>query len=193
MKLDKIVKRLQKSGLKILTLQDLKRLLEIEIDNTAYKTAENLVKKDLLLRIKKGIYASSFYPPEDFEIAGYLYSPSYISLESALNFYGILSQFPYTVTSISPRKTKKFSIGNKEYEYIHIQTDFFWGYDRQKGFLIAMPEKALMDAIYLVSKGWRKIDLDELDYSRVNKKIFKRMAEKVGYRPFQKLLKEIPL
>lgn len=193
MKLDKIIKRLQKSRLKILTLQDLKKLFEIELDNTAYKTAENLVKKDLLLRLKKGLYASSFHPPEDFEIANCLYSPSYISLESALSFYGILSQFPYTVTSITPRKTKKITAGGKEFDYAHIQNKLFWGYTKQNDFLIALPEKALIDAIYFMAKGWRKIDLAELDYSKLNFKKLKKMAQRIKSRSFQKLWKELKL
>ena len=94
MKLDKIIKKLQKSRRRILTLQDIKKLFEIDLDNSAYKAAEMLAKKEFLIRLNKCIYASAFHPPEDFETANCLYSPSYVSLETALNYHGILSQFP---------------------------------------------------------------------------------------------------
>jgi len=193
MKLDKIIKILQRTKIKILSLRDIKKLFEIDSDNTAYKTAESLIKKGILERLKKGLYASTLNFPEDFEVANRLSAPSYVSLETALSFYGILSQFPYPITSITPRKTRRFEVQGKEFEYVHIQTSFFWGYEKQKGFLIASPEKALIDEIYFMAKGWRKIDLTELDLSKLNKKKFKIMAKKIKYRPFQNLLKALSI
>ncbi len=166
MNLAEIIKRLQKSQRKVLTLQDLKNLFGIELDNSAYKTAEKLVKKGLFFRLKKGLYASFFQNADDFEVANRLYSPSYISLESALSFYGIISGFPYSITSVTSRKTKKIEASNKDFEYAHIQKKLFWGYEKQKGLLIALPEKALIDEVYFIAKGWRKIDFDEIDYSK---------------------------
>ncbi|MBI4208736.1 MAG: hypothetical protein HY538_03390 [Deltaproteobacteria bacterium] len=193
MRLDRTIKRLQQCKRKTFTTQDLKKLLEIQQDNTAYKTAESLVRKEFLLRLRKGLFAFAFSPPEDFEVANALYSPSYISLETALNVHGILSQFPYPITSVTPRKTRKFQTLDKEFEYVHLQKGLFWGYEKKGAFLIAQPEKALMDQIYLVSKGWRKINFEELDYSGCDRKILKTMASKIAYPPFQALWKELKL
>jgi len=44
-----------------------------------------------------------------------------------------------------------------------------------------------------MAKGWRKIDLTELDLSKLNKKKFKIMAKKIKYRPFQNLLKALSI
>lgn len=193
MRIERVIVRLQKSGMRILTLQDIKKLLEIRFDNTAYKTAERLAKKEVLVRLKKGTYSFAFFPPEDFEIANFLYTPSYVSLESALNFYGILPQFPYTVTSVTPRKTKKFEAAQKEFEFVHIQKGLFFGYRKENGFLIAQPEKALIDEIYFAAKGWRKMDFSELDYSKMNSKRLRQMAEKIEHLPFQRLWKNLKL
>jgi hypothetical protein len=193
MKIEQIINRLRKSGISILTLRDLKKLFEINIDNTAYKTAEKLVKKEMLVRLKKGVYASTFHPPEDFQTANFLYPPSYVSFETALKFYGILSQFPYPVSSATLRKTKRISSGNKEFEYVHLRQNLFWGYEKQKGFLIALPEKALIDELYLVSKGWRQLDYPELDCSKLSLVKLKRMAGRISYPPFRKLWSKLKL
>ena len=157
MKIAEIIKALERSEQRIFTLRDLQKLLKIQKDNTTYKTVENLIENEILIRLKKGLYRYAFSLPEDFEIANSLYSPSYISLETSLNFYGILSQFPYTITSITPRKTEHFEINGKKFDYIHIQKDLFFDYRKEKTFLIAYPEKALVDTIYLVAKRWRDI------------------------------------
>ncbi|MBU0574327.1 MAG: hypothetical protein KKH83_07620 [Candidatus Margulisbacteria bacterium] len=191
MQLAEIIRILQRSNLRLLSLGDLKKLLGIKEDNTAYKTAEKLVKQEVLLRLKKGLYASSFSSPHEFEQANYLYSPSYVSLESALNYYGMLSQFPYTITSITPRKSKKIDSRQKEYEFVHCAEGLYWGYEKQNNFLIALPEKALVDEIYLVSKGLRTVSFDELDLSKINQKKFREFCGKIKYLPFNNLVQTI--
>lgn len=193
MRLVETIKIIKESRLKIISLSDLRKLLGVNNDITAYKTAEKLVSDKFLLRIKKGLYSSTFNPPENFEIANALYVPSYISLESALNYYGILSQFPYSITSISPKKSKKITIDEKEYEYTQISNKLFWGFMREGNVIIASPEKALVDMLYISAKGMRRIAFDELDYSPVNKANFYKMCKKVNYRPFLNKLKEIKL
>lgn len=185
-----IIKTLKKSRVNILTFSDIKKLLDISADNTACKTIEKLVKKDVLKRLKKGLYIFEPEKSDDFETANYLYSPSYISLESALNHYGILPQFPFTITSVTLRKTKTLENQDKEFEFVHIKRDLFWGYEKDAHHLIATPEKALLDEIYFVAKGWRRIEFGDLDLSKINKKEFKKMADKINYLPFKNLIKK---
>jgi predicted transcriptional regulator of viral defense system len=186
-----IIKIIKKSGVKIIFLSDLRKLLDIEKDNTSYKIAEKLVAEKFLLRLKKGVYLSSFNPPDSFEIANAIYTPSYISMESALNYYGILSQFPYSVTSVGPKKSKKVLIDEKEFEYVQINKKLYWGFRREGQAVIASPEKALLDMIYIVSKGLRRIEFEDLDYSPINKRDFHRMCQRVDYPPFLNQLKEV--
>jgi len=191
MRIVDIIKIIKKSGVKIIALSDLKKLLDIEKDNTSYKIAEKLVAEKLLLRLKKGVYFSIFNPPDSFEIANAIYTPSYISLESALNYYGILPQFPYSVTSVSPKKSKKLLIDEKEFEYVQISSKLYLDFRREGPAVIASPEKALLDMIYIVSKGFRRIEFEDLDYSRINKRDFHKMCKRIDYRPFLNKLKEI--
>jgi len=172
-------------------LSDLRKLLDIEKDNTSYKIAEKLVAEKFLLRLKKGVYLSAFNPPDSFEIANAIYTPSYISLESALNYYGVLPQFPYSVTSVSPKKSKKLLIDGKEFEYVQISHKLYWDFRREGQTVIASPEKALLDMIYIASKGLRRIEFEDLDYSPINKSDFHKMCQRIDYRPFLNKLKEI--
>ncbi len=191
MRIVDIIKIIKKSGVKIISLSDLRKLLDIEKDNTSYRIAEKLVADKFLLRLKKGVYLSAFNLPESFEIANAIYTPSYISLESALNYYGVLPQFPYSVTSVSPKKSKKLLIDEKEFEYVQISHKFYWDFRREGQTLIASPEKALLDMIYIVSKGLRRIEFEDLDYSPINKIAFHEMCQRIDYLPFLNKLKEI--
>jgi hypothetical protein len=191
MRIVDIIKIIKKSGVKIVSLSDLRKLLDIEKDNTSYRIAEKLVAEKFLLRLKKGVYLSAFNPPDSFEIANALYTPSYISLESALNYYGLLPQFPYSVTSVSPKKSKKLLIDEREFEYVQISDKLYWDFRRDGQTVIASPEKALLDMIYIVSKGLRRMEFEDLDYSPINKRDFHKMCQRIDYRPFLNKLKQI--
>jgi len=191
MRIIDVIKIIKKSGVKIVSLSDLRKLLDIGKDNTSYKIAEKLIAEKFLLRLKKGVYLSTFNPPDSFEIANAIYTPSYISMESALNYYGVLPQFPYSITSVSPKKSKKLLIDEKEFEYVQISHKLYFGFIRDGQMIIASPEKALLDMIYVVSKGLRRMEFEDLDYSPINKRDFHKMCKKIDYLPFINKLKKI--
>jgi predicted transcriptional regulator of viral defense system len=187
----KFIQELQKNNLKIFTLADVQKLLNTRNTNTAYKFIQRLIKKKVVQKLKNGLYCYNIESLDDFQIANFLYSPSYISVETALNFYGMLRQFPYTITSVTSKKSKKFVFNNKVFEYIHFAPKYFYGYTKVKNFLIANKEKALFDTLYLVSKGIRKISLDELDLSDLDRKIFYIYIEKCSFKPLKKIAEKI--
>jgi hypothetical protein len=63
-------------------------------------------KAGKLIRLKRGVYQFADGQVDEFSLAGYLYQPSYISLETALNNLGIIPDVSANVTSISPVTTK---------------------------------------------------------------------------------------
>ena len=165
-----IIKKLNSEELGLFTVSDIKKFFSIKKDNTAYKIIERLSKKGILKQLTKGKYLFSLLSSNDFQIANFLYSPSYISLETALSFYGIIAQFPYQITSITIKKTKTIETLNKEFSYFHIKRDLFLGYEKKENFLIALPEKALFDYLYFFYKGLRNFERDEFDLGKINKK-----------------------
>lgn len=181
----KAVSRLKELNVKVISPNSLSKILGIDNQNTIYKIIERMEKYKLIERLIKGKYILSKQNISDFEKAGIILSPSYISLESALTFYGILPQFTYSITSITTQKSRKYEIGGKEFEYTKIQTDYFSDYIKRDGFLIATPEKALIDLIYLASKKTRKVEISDLDMSMINWDLFNRLRIKIDYKPFQ--------
>lgn len=164
-----IIKLLQEKDLSLFTLADFGRLFKINNPNTIYKKIQRLQEKGIVKKLIKGKYLFVFNKPDDFLIANFLYQPSYISLESALSFYGLITGFPYQITSITTRKSKKFLIDGREFSYSQINNQLFWGYEKKENFLIADQEKALFDFFYFAAKGLRRIDNDELDLSSIDK------------------------
>lgn len=79
-----------------------------------------------------------------------MYSPSYISCEWALQYYGLLTDRVTTITSVCLLKTVKFKtpVGNFSFEHIH-KKRYPVGYKLEKTFFIARAEKALLDFINL--------------------------------------------
>lgn len=186
-----ILRILEDTDKNIFTTQDLRKTLGIRNANTLYKTVERLIKKNILVRIKKGIYLASTKVANEFEIANALQKPSYISLESALNFYGILIQTPYQIISVTPGRPNEIIFDGKEFFFYHISSKYFWGYRKMDNFLVAEPEKAIIDEVYFKSKGKQIVDFEECDLSSINGKRLKEYAREVNWPPFQKLFKEI--
>lgn len=116
-------------------------------------------KKGYLENIIRGIYKLSDFELKDpFLLANFIYSPSYISLETALNYYSIIPDIPFAITSVTVNKTKKFKI--KDYGvfyYSHLKPELFFGFEsilveKKYSYNIALPEKALFDYLYLKAK-----------------------------------------
>jgi predicted transcriptional regulator of viral defense system len=173
-----ITKRIYDSRLSFFTIKTLKDILEVRKESSLFPVIKNLLRAGILVKIERDKYLLKGAKVHDFALANFIYRPSYISFESALNFYGILSQFPYEVTSVTLKKTVKKTFENKVFVYNHIKMDLFWGYKKQDNFLIAFPEKALLDQLYLTAKGYKNINLDEYDLSRISTLRLKKYLRK---------------
>jgi predicted transcriptional regulator of viral defense system len=184
-----IIEKLRQKEISLFTSSDFKKIFQIKKENTAYKILERLTKKGILKRLTKRKYLFTFLESNDFQIANFLYSPSYISLEAALSFYGIITQFPYQITSITPKKTKIIKTLGKEFSYSHIKPELFFDYERKEKFLIALPEKALFDYLYLCLKGLRNFEKDDFDLKIINKKKFISLLKKTKQEKLMKILK----
>jgi predicted transcriptional regulator of viral defense system len=115
------------------------------------------VKKGLLIRLRQGLYTFPEYKAEvdyTYYFANRIYQPSYISLHTALSFYGIIPEAVVQITSITALKTATFKNKFGEYSYNTVKDELFFGYDLKpmaSGRVIkfASPEKALLDLFYL--------------------------------------------
>lgn len=165
-----IINLLQSRQTSLYTLEDFSKLFAIKNSQSLYKKIARLEEKNIIQTLTKGKYKFLFRPANDFLTANFLYQPSYISLESALSFYGIITGFPYQITSITIKKPKSISVNDQEYKYSQFTSRLFWGYEKKEDFLIAEPEKCLLDYIYMGTKGLRSLSFDEMDLTIVNPK-----------------------
>lgn len=141
-------------------------------------TLARLKKRGDLRRLSKGIYQLADQPMELEKIATQIYGHSYISFESALARFGIISQIPYALTIATLKKPKKMFLDSRPIEYRHLKNKLFWGYFLENGVYFAEPEKALLDEFYLVSKGFAKLEFEELDLNEINRRKLKDYARK---------------
>ena len=73
---------------------------------------KRMIKSGDILKLKKGLYTSVNSKTHLFCIANLLFAPSYISLESALSYWGLIPEKVNNITSIT-NKRKKNSIIKK--------------------------------------------------------------------------------
>ncbi len=130
-------------------------------------------KKGYIIKIVKGYYIFSDTQLNEealFAIANKIYSPSYISLESALMYYSFIPEGVFRLTSVSTKKTNSIDTELGFFDYRKIKPLFFFGYQvAEKGarkFKIATPEKALIDYFYFNSHLKSQNDIKSLRFNR---------------------------
>jgi len=115
------------------------------------------IKKGLLIKLRQGYYTFPEYKQKAgfaLYFANRIYRPSYVSLHTALAFYGIIPEAVVQITSVTSLKTKAFDNDFGKYEYKSVKADLMFGYDLKpfadmRTLQIAKPEKALLDLFYL--------------------------------------------
>jgi len=131
----------------------------------------DLLKKGHIIRIKKGLYifgpemAREPYSKE--VLANLVYGPSYISLEYALSFYGLIPERVETVTSITNKRRKIFDTPIGIFSYRYINPSIYSSgvtlhdVDKYHSILIASKEKAVFDMLYFSKKMTDQSQLEE--------------------------------
>jgi predicted transcriptional regulator of viral defense system len=107
------------------------------------------------------------------DLVNVLREDAYVSLESALREYGISTQSPRTLTCVTTERPKDFKGRTITISYRSISPRLYWGFvpktTRYGSYLIAEPEKAILDWIYLGIQNGAAPALDELDFGSVDR------------------------
>jgi predicted transcriptional regulator of viral defense system len=129
--------------------------------------------KGYIRKVIRGFYMFAATPLTEtalFAAANRIYAPSYVSLESALAEYRLIPEAVYAVTSVTTRKTTAFDTPLARFSYRTIRPRLFSGYRvlRTAGYpvLIASPEKAVVDFLYLRSGIRSSEDIEALRVDR---------------------------
>lgn len=164
-------------------------------------------RKGLLVKLRNQFYAFPEYrqvPDFSRYVANRMYAPSYISLHSALAFYGMIPEEVVQLTSVTTLKPAKFENLFGTFHYQSVKRVLFFGFETmtmQNGrrLLFATPEKALLDLLYLNPYYKSESDLVELrldeDYmqNELNKErlmdYLSRMSSKTLDQKISRLIK----
>jgi hypothetical protein len=144
-----------------------------------------LLRSGSIIRIKKGLYAGndSRNPFSREVLANLVYGPSYLSLEFALQFHGLIPEAVTVLTSVTTQRNRSYDTPVGRFEYVHLPKRFYAaGFDWQplasgRGFLMAGPEKALFDTLYVRTPNVRKADIEThlFENLRLDRDDFKRL------------------
>ncbi|MDP2940963.1 MAG: hypothetical protein Q8N85_01730 [Candidatus Omnitrophota bacterium] len=161
--------------------QEISRALGIGLAS-ARVASSRLVKAGLLLRAKRNIYISrekwdGLAQEDKFGLANLIQVPSYISLMTALDYYAVTTQVQRGfIESVGVYRTKEVTLDKDTFRYTKISKRLYFGFNRQKGFFIASPEKAFLDAAYLASLKRYSFDLSSIDFSKLSPPKLKDIA-----------------
>ena len=167
------LEKLNKSKKNFLSIEDISNILSITKES-AKVTANRYVNIGSLLRIKRNFYITptkleQLKESDLFQLANIIQVPSYISLNSALSYYNISTQqLRGVIESVALKRTKSLYVNENQFKYILVKKSFYNGFISENNFFIAIPEKALADAIYLSSMGRYNTDFDAIDFNKIN-------------------------
>lgn len=196
MKYPEIRTRLLDMGLACFTLLEFQRATKAPSRGAAQKMLERYTKRKFLSRLKNGLYVFAENRPSLWALANKIYSPSYISLETALSYYGIIPETVYAITSVTSKITRSFAVEDNAFLYKKIKREAFTGYQPvaagKETVFVAEKEKALADYLYFVFLKhanmserirWDKISRRRLmSYIRIfgNKKFERQACNVIG-------------
>jgi predicted transcriptional regulator of viral defense system len=195
------------------------RLLEIVGDEPAFDSALLLagqvdpadVRRQLsrwtkagrLHQLRRGLYALAFpyqkVKPHPFVVANRLMRSSYVSLQSALDYYGLIPDVVHAVTSVTTLRPHRWETQLGVFEFHHIKTEWFFGYRQveispgQRAF-VATPEKALLDLAYLHPGADDPAYLRELrlqNLERLNLEALQKLAEQSARPKLRRVAEQV--
>lgn len=160
------------------------------------------IKAGKIYQLRRGLYSIAppyqRQQPHPFLVANHLQKASYVSLQSALSFYGLIPEVVNITTSVSTGRPERLDTPLGTFEFRHIKTELLFGYRMtelgEQSALIATPEKALLDLIYLQPGGDSPAYLKELrlqNTEKLDKDLLRIQSEKFNTPKIQNAVKGI--
>jgi predicted transcriptional regulator of viral defense system len=136
-------------------------------------------QKGYIENVKRGFYRFTDQPINQgvtYFTANKIYSPSYISLETALAYYQVIPEAVFISSSISTLNTTKLGTSLGHFTYQHVKENLFFGYVlvSLNGLIVSLAnlEKAILDYLYLHPE---LNSVDDFEALRWNKEVLKQL------------------
>ncbi len=150
----------------------------------AQRQLADWVRAGKIIQLRRGFYTLAqphhSAHPHSYVVANHMVRASYVSLHTVLSHYDLIPEHVAVVTSITTERPGTWQNLYGHFSYQHVQPEIFFGFEyrqvtQTQWAYMAMPEKALLDLIYLTpgadSKGYiralRLQNLDQLDIERL--------------------------
>lgn len=182
MKLIDAYTKLKNLNLPVVHTIDVAAILKISASH-ANKILSRLTAAGQLVHISRGIW--SFADTDPLLLPGFITQPfpTYISLQTALYYHGMVSQIPSTIYAVSIARAKLYKTPLANISIHHAQPSFFFGYEMKANGLIkfATPEKALIDMFYFSQSKSRLFNsMPEVELPKnFNKFLAKKIINKI--------------
>ncbi len=154
--------------------------------NGIRRQLDRWAKASKILKLRRGTYAvAEPYTttlPHKFEVANALKNASYVSLQSALAYYGMIPEYTPVTMSISTGRPEKLTNPMGTFVFRHLKKSMLFGYSEKEivpgqRALIATPAKALVDLLYLTPNSDHPDYLDELRVTPMPELDFDHLTE----------------
>lgn len=162
MQTDEFLIFLKRNEMPVFTLVEAERILQKRTDYVKL-FLHRCVKRDVIGRATSGLYYLK-QGTNELEIASSVIPNSYVSLISALSYYGLTTQISHVVYVLSPNRHQIIrDVLGYEVKFRQIKWDMLYGFSRKNAgkLSIANPEKAIVDIFYLNEAN--DLDEDSLD------------------------------
>lgn len=164
-----IMSAINKFQIPLIQTRDVADMLHISTDS-AGKHLETLRKMNFINKISHGKWIVRDADVDPLQVAEFILAPkgSYISLQTALFYHGLIGQIPARIYSVTIDRSRVVETSLGTYSFHHCHPAFFTGYKYIKPYLnLASPEKALVDYFYFAPSKTRQFTkLPELDFTR---------------------------
>jgi predicted transcriptional regulator of viral defense system len=148
-----VLGRLQGLGVPAVTTADAAAVLGLTIEAASH-SLRRLTQAGLLTAVRKGLWALSSRP-DPFHLAEYVTAPfpCYLSLQTALYQRGMITQIPTMIYVVTLGRSGRITTRIGTYSAHHVLPECFGGFETLagSGIKLALPEKALVDFLYLSS------------------------------------------
>lgn len=174
--------------------------------DSRYSLIKRALASGQIIQIRKGLYClAPKYRKKRinlYVLAQLVYGPSYVSLESALSWFGWIPEAVYTMTCVSSKRSREFKTPLGVFSYSCVpQKVFYAGVEKLSDddgnvFLMASPAKALADYVYVQKRNWTGLEpvieslrIEPDEFKSVTSDSLELLAANYASRRVQKFIK----
>ena len=159
----------------VFSLSDVRNLLQTNNRGVLYRSLKDFENAGVLSRFCRGFYVTRDCDP--LVLSQRICPDSYVSFGNALARHLLIGSVPrYRIRAAKPGPKRVYTNGEYRIEHLSLKPELVFGYEAVEGVRIALPEKAVLDTLYLYRRGVRfSFDVySDIDYSRLDRGLVRK-------------------